>query len=245
MVLELAGLAWASFVLALSGALMPGPVLAVTLAGSGRRGFWFGPGVVLGHAILEAPVVVLLAIGLSAVFQNPSVLAVIGAVGAVALTWMGIGLVRQAFRPKVEAAGAGLHGHGSVASGLLTSALNPYWYVWWVTQPTLLLAGAVRLGCLGVAVFFAGHLAADLGWYSLVALGVASGRRFLEGWGHKVLVLVCAIILFIMAGVFLALAVEKSRTVLGPKRGRESFVQSTQRAVPAKDSRPLFGTVWP
>ena len=215
MVLELAGLAWASFVLALSGALMPGPVLAVTVAGTGRRGFWFGPGVVLGHAILEIPVVALLAIGLSAVFQNPWVLAVIGAVGAVALTWMGVGLVRQALRPRVEVTGAGLHRHGSVASGLLTSALNPYWYVWWVTQPTLLLAGAVRLGWLGVAVFFAGHIAADLGWYSLVALGVASGRRFLEGRWYKVLVLVCAVVLFVMAGVFLALAVQKTRAVLG------------------------------
>jgi len=215
MVLELAGLAWASFALALSGALMPGPVLAVTVAGTGRRGFWFGPGVVLGHAALEIPMVALLAIGLSAVFQNPSVLAVIGAVGAVALTWMGIGLVRQAIRPRVEATGAGLHRHGSVASGLLTSALNPYWYIWWVTQPTLLLAGAVRLGWLGVAVFFVGHIAADLGWYSLVALGVASGRRFLEGRWYKVLVLVCAVVLFVMAGVFLALAVQKTRAVLG------------------------------
>ena len=214
MVLELAGLAWASFVLALSGALMPGPVLAVTVAGTGRRGFWFGPGVVLGHAILEIPVVALLAIGLSAVFQSPSVLAGIGAVGASALTWMGIGLLRQAFRPKVETPGTGQHLRGSVASGLLTSALNPYWYVWWVTQPTLLLAGAVRMGWPGVAVFFVGHIAADLGWYSLVALGVASGRRFLEGRGYKILVLVCAIILFVMAGAFFALAVEKTRAVL-------------------------------
>ncbi len=84
-----------------------------------------------------------------------------------------------------------------------------------MTQPALLLAGAVRLGWVGVAVFFAGHIAADLGWYSLVALGVASGRRFLEGRWYKVLVLVCAVILFVLAGVFLALAVEKTRAVLG------------------------------
>ena len=47
------------------------------------------------------------------------------------------------------------------------------------------------------------------------ALGVASGRRFLEGRWYKVLVLVCAVILFVLAGVFLALAVEKTRAVLG------------------------------
>jgi hypothetical protein len=43
---------------------------------------------------------------------------------------------------------------------------------------------------------------------------VASGRRLLEGRWYKVLVLVCAVVLFVMAGVFLALAVEKTRAVL-------------------------------
>ena len=46
MVLDLAGLAVGSFVLALSGALVPGPMLSATVAGSHRRGFWFGPGVI-------------------------------------------------------------------------------------------------------------------------------------------------------------------------------------------------------
>ena len=32
-----------SFVIALSGALMPGPVLTVTISESTKRGFWAGP----------------------------------------------------------------------------------------------------------------------------------------------------------------------------------------------------------
>ena len=42
-----------SFVIALSGALMPGPLLTATIAESSRRGFIAGPLLIGGHAILE------------------------------------------------------------------------------------------------------------------------------------------------------------------------------------------------
>ncbi|MDP2718929.1 MAG: LysE family transporter [Dehalococcoidia bacterium] len=54
-----------SFVIALSGAMMPGPLLAVTISEVARRGFWAGPLLVLGHAILELSIVAALAFGLS------------------------------------------------------------------------------------------------------------------------------------------------------------------------------------
>ena len=46
-----------SFTLALSGVLMPGPLLTVTIAESARRGFWAGPLLMTGHSILELLIV--------------------------------------------------------------------------------------------------------------------------------------------------------------------------------------------
>ena len=49
-------LAWiplTSFIVALSGALMPGPLLTVTVGEAARRGFWAGPLIIVGHALLE------------------------------------------------------------------------------------------------------------------------------------------------------------------------------------------------
>jgi threonine/homoserine/homoserine lactone efflux protein len=224
-VVRLGALAFGSFVLALSGALVPGPMFSAVLAGSHRHGFWFGPGVVLGHALAEMPVVALLLVGLASVLNRPTVLAAIGGVGAAMLVWMGVGLARQAFRappasgPDPGGAGArslvggaagdaALIRFGAVPAGFLTSVLNPYWHLWWVTQPALLLASAARMGWLGVGAFFVGHIAADLLWYSLTALGVSRGRRLLEGRGYKVLLVVCAAILFVMAGLFVKLVIE-------------------------------------
>jgi threonine/homoserine/homoserine lactone efflux protein len=206
--MDLVGLAFGSFVLALSGALMPGPMLSATLAGSHRRGFWFGPGVVLGHALVEAPVVVLLVLGVSSFLENRWVLTAIGSVGAVALAWMGVGLLRQMGRD-TTAPEPGFVRLGSVPTGLITSLVNPYWYLWWVTQPTLLLAGAAAMGWLGVAAFFVGHISADLAWFSAASLSVAKGRRLLQGRFYKGLLIVCAGILFVMAVLFAKLAVEK------------------------------------
>ena len=251
-VFEISVLGGASFVLALSGALAPGPMFFATIAGSRRRGFWFGPGVVLGHAMAELPVVVLLLLGLSAVLANDYVLAGIGTVGAVALTWMGAGMIRQALRPPPEepSAGsslaegdepltsprreagdeqaAGLPSARTVESqaappagarpralvveaagaGFLTSLLNPYWHLWWVTQPALLLASAAAQGWPGVGAFFIGHISADLLWYSLTSYGISRGRNLLRGRLYQGLLIGCAAVLVVMAGVFVKLVLE-------------------------------------
>jgi len=207
---DLARVAMDSFLVALSGALMPGPVLAVTLAGSRRHGFWFGPLVVLGHGLVELPVVVLLALGLGAVLGTAWIVTGIGYVGAAALGWMAVGLLRQARWPQEAEGGEGGARLGAVGAGALTSMANPYWYLWWVSMGAVLLAGAAGLGWAGVAAFFVGHIAADLAWYSVVSLGVARGRRYFQGRAYKALLLVCALALAIMAGRFAYLAVSRT-----------------------------------
>lgn len=230
--IELVGLAAGSFALALSGALVPGPMFSATLAGSHRRGFWYGPGVIVGHALVELPVVLLLVWGLGAFLANDRVLIGVGGVGAVMLVWMGIGLVRQTRQTPKEpvghpgqegAAGPDAAGQGrpspasggalvreTVPVGVLMSVLNPYWYLWWVTVPGTLLASGVALGWPGVAAFFVGHIAADFAWYSATSLGVSRGRRLIQGRIYKGLLLGCAGILFVMAALFAKLAVEKA-----------------------------------
>ena len=54
----------------------------------------------------------------------------------------------------------------------------------------------------GAWPFFAGHILADLAWYSLVAVAVAGGRRFLTDRLYRGLIAVCAAFLVVFAGYF-------------------------------------------
>jgi threonine/homoserine/homoserine lactone efflux protein len=51
--IEMAAIFGGSFALALSGVLLPGPLLTVTISESARRGFKAGPLLITGHGLLE------------------------------------------------------------------------------------------------------------------------------------------------------------------------------------------------
>ena len=62
-----------SFVLALSGALMPGPLLTVTVSESSRRGMSTGPLMIFGHGLLELALIVALVSGLAPILARDDV----------------------------------------------------------------------------------------------------------------------------------------------------------------------------
>lgn len=105
-----------SFVVGLTGAMMPGPLLTLTVAESARHGFRAGPLLILGHGILEAALIVALTAGLAAVLVRAEVTAVIASVGGAFLIWMGYAITRDALRGRVRLAVAGGGKPGSAAA---------------------------------------------------------------------------------------------------------------------------------
>jgi len=79
--MEVWGIFLSSFMIGFSGAMMPGPMLGVTIDGSLKRGYLAGPLVVLGHGILELVLVIVMAFGLREFFENPKIAGLIGLVG--------------------------------------------------------------------------------------------------------------------------------------------------------------------
>jgi threonine/homoserine/homoserine lactone efflux protein len=199
-------------------------MFSATVVGSHRHGFWFGPRVIVGHALCEAVMIGLLLVGLATFLSNSRVLIGIGTVGGATMIWMGLSLMGQARRyssglrlpPVEDPAAAGALRFGATTTGIVTSVLNPYWYLWWVAVAPPLVAMAKGAGWLGVGAFATGHISADMLWYSLTSLGVSSGRRLLQGRAYQVLLVVCGLILLAMAGLFLAFAAEKFWGLLYP-----------------------------
>ncbi|MFQ5827272.1 MAG: LysE family transporter [Dehalococcoidia bacterium] len=187
-----------SFLVGLSGAMMPGPLLAVNISQAARRGFWVGPRLVLGHGILESILLVALALGLREILQMDLVVGSIGLLGGGVLIWMGQNILRQRKRPFLpQGTSPGSHHTGGLVwQGVLVSLSNPYWLVWWATVGASYTLWALEGGILGISAFYAGHILSDLGWYSLVSLIVATGRRVISDGVYRAVLAGCSLTLF-------------------------------------------------
>ena len=86
-----------ALIVGFSGAIMPGPLLTVTVMQTAVKGFSAGLLIVLGHAILEALLIVILVSGLASFLMLASVKALIAMVGGVFLIYLGIGMARSAY----------------------------------------------------------------------------------------------------------------------------------------------------
>src|SRR6056297_143666 len=202
-----------SFVIALSGAMMPGPVLTATISESIKRGPLAGPLIMSGHALLEGALVAALIAGVAPLLQRDLFFVGISFGGAVILGWMAYGMLKSLPGLKIEwgeGAGedapakenigkggerGGSSAVGVMRTGVLLSIANPYWVVWWATIGLGLVARAQKVGLLGVLFFFLGHQAADFAWYSLVSTAVGKGRCFFSDRLYRVIIAVSAVIL--------------------------------------------------
>jgi len=201
-----------SFVIALSGALMPGPLLAVTVRDTSRQGFVAAPLLVLGHGILEAGLLVLLVLGLAEWMRGDVATTVISLAGGGMLLWMAIGMAREVrtlrfgtgvWRPDGElaekAGGRRARFLRPVISGILASISNPYWTIWWATIGLGYLVISRELGFAGIALFFAGHILADAVWLLFVGAAVSAGRSRFTDRLYRSVVGGCALLLFLFA----------------------------------------------
>jgi threonine/homoserine/homoserine lactone efflux protein len=203
MTVALSAIFFTSFLLALSGAVMPGPLLTVTISESTRRGFLVGPAMIFGHGLLELALVVALLAGLAPVLQRDDVFVAISLLGGSVLLWMAVGMLRGVPGLTLKTTADERRRGNLVLTGIALSAANPYWLLWWATIGLGYIAHAMKFGAIGVVAFFCGHILADLLWYSLVSGGVAKGKRFFGDVFYRRLIGGCAVFLLCFSCWFL------------------------------------------
>lgn len=201
-----------AFVVGLSGAMAPGPVLTMTISMVLKRGFWAGPLIILGHAILELLLLALVVAGLGPWFALPPVKRAFALIGGALLTGMGAQMLRGARQATAEALAAQTTPAagsprstigGPVLAGILLSLSTPLWILWWATIGMGFVTQSLRHGLLGLAAFYVGHISADLVWYSLVAAMVAGGRRICPPNVYRALFSACGAMLGMLGVLFL------------------------------------------
>jgi threonine/homoserine/homoserine lactone efflux protein len=151
-------------IISLSGVMAPGALSAVTI-NHGMRNSRAGVSVAIGHGIVEVPLLILIYYGVGALMQISGFESTIGIIGGVLMAWMGVSIVRSSgtvvSKVKLE--------ESSVWAGVMLSAGNPYFLVWWATVGSSLVIRSVEYGLVGVLLFGICHWMCDLVWLWLLA----------------------------------------------------------------------------
>ncbi len=201
---ELMFLATGSFVIALSGALMPGPLLTITIGESVKRGAKAGPLLIVGHSILEGALVILLLSGLSSLIVKTGFKIFSFFSGGAILLIMGYSMVRESSTIDMEQVrGSGEKRGNIILLGILGSISNPYWIIWWATIGLGYLVASIKLGVPGVVCFFIGHILADFAWYTVVSSAIARGKKVFSAKVYRRVICACGIFLIGFGGWFL------------------------------------------
>ncbi|HOU36308.1 MAG TPA: LysE family transporter [Candidatus Omnitrophota bacterium] len=184
-----------SFTIALSGALAPGPLLAAVISKSASHGAKTGPLFILGHALVELAMVTLIVLGFAQFMNHPVVLKAVALSGAAILVYFGISLMASLKTASLEPDACRMRSGNLALMGVTMSLSNPYWSIWWLTIGMGLVLAAQKRGIIGIAVFFLGHILADLGWYSFISFSMSRSARRMNERLYRILLAACAAML--------------------------------------------------
>ncbi len=191
------------FLIGLTGAAVPGPMLFATIDASLRRGWIAGPEIVLGHALVEVVICALIVLGFT--IATDAVFRVVSIAGGGALVVFGMMTLNSSKDATFDVGGN--NAGGAVAAGVLTSVSNPYFLIWWLTIGNAMVMDGLAIGVVAAVLFVIGHWIADLAWYTLVSVSSSRGRRVMSDRTYKRMLVGCGVFLicfgmYYLAGVF-------------------------------------------
>jgi threonine/homoserine/homoserine lactone efflux protein len=193
--IALVAIFFTSLVVAFSGAMMPGPLLTVTISEAVRKGPSAGPLLISGHAMLELILLVGLMFGLAPLFKNETFFIIVAFVGGVIMFWMALGMFKSLPTLSVNSAVVVEKKDNLVLSGALMSLANPYWIIWWATIGVGYIIAAQGLGWMGIIIFYIGHISGDMIWYCAISFAVGKGKQLFTDKIYKILIGVCGLFL--------------------------------------------------
>jgi threonine/homoserine/homoserine lactone efflux protein len=190
--------------LSTSGALAPGPLFFVTITHGTKTGAKSGLLFSIAHSLIEFTLVILLAIGLLSVANQPAVKLIVGGAGGIALIVFGSMQIRSSLHEANEANETKKTTKHLLLLGLALTGLNPYFIIWWLTiGANLILLSLEFAGLWGVLFMYICHVWVDYTWLTLVAGFAKKGAKILRKKWYRALIAVFGAILIYFGLSFL------------------------------------------
>ena len=188
-----------SLIIGYSGAIMPGPMFTYTVDKSIRYGIKPGILVSLGHAFLELILVILIFAGVGKYLATDSASTIIGLIGGLILGFLGFNMLKDVYLNRISLEtkiGENDRQGNMFLAGMVLSATNPAFIIWWSAIGMVLIMSAYRsFGITGVALFYVGHILADISWFTFVAALFSKTRHLINIKIYKTVIVLLALCL--------------------------------------------------
>jgi threonine/homoserine/homoserine lactone efflux protein len=202
--MDLLGFIFTVILLTASGALAPGPLFFQTISQGAKTGARSGLIFSIGHTLVEFSLIMVLAFGLLAIENEMYIRTIIGVIGGIVLIFFGVyQLINMVKKKKTEEKQAA-PSHRLFFIGILFTALNPYFIIWWLTVGSNLILLALEFAALiGVIFMFVCHIWMDYVWLIAVSYFAKKGVNALGTQWYRVLLGFFGIILLYYGVSFL------------------------------------------
>ena len=174
-------------IISASGVMSPGPLFAANITYGLKEGAKSGIKIAIGHSIVELPLVILLGIGVFSLEIFPEFRTIISIFGAITLfVFAGIQIKtilkknsNISIKPK----------QGPIVTGILLSALNPFFIVWWLTIGFKLISDAMLIWAFaGILIVFVFHIWMDFAWLGITAFLASKSRKIISNRNYKIMI---------------------------------------------------------
>jgi len=188
-----------------SGALAPGPLFLENLSHGARSGAKSGLVFSLAHNVVEFTLVMLLALGLLTFVHTSAVKNFIGIIGGIVLIAFGMMQIRSSVTTRFGEGRQAKTSSGRLfLLGLVLTALNPFFIVWWFTAGSQLIIMALEFASLaGVVLMYLCHVWMDYLWLTVTAHFAKVGLNFAGLRWYRLLITIFGAILIYFGITFL------------------------------------------
>lgn len=178
--------------ISLSGVMAPGPLTAAAVV-MGAQSPYAGVVIAVGHGAIEFPLIILIVLGMGKILKSAKTKMIIGLAGGTFLLIMAIGMLSSLGAADGESAKT--IGGTPLLAGVILSAGNPYFLMWWATVGLKLATDAKGFGVWVFAVFAVVHWLCDVVWLGALSLASFKGSALLGGNSREIVLAICSVVL--------------------------------------------------
>lgn len=184
---ELIGFAVAVIVISASGVMSPGPLFAANIFYGIKGGTKAGLKMAYGHTVVEFPLILLLGLGAISLETFPEFRTYISVIGAIGLFSFAAIQLKQVFKSKIDLNSQTKH--GPFLAGIMFSALNPFFIIWWLTIGFKLISDSLFFWSFwGIGIMFLFHIWMDYVWLTSTAMASSKISKLISNRAFKFLI---------------------------------------------------------